>query len=353
MSTNSFVQSFQKFFKSNDKPAGNTEVREASTNQTTSELLLLIKVVKIELQKHESGEKSFIADLKALKGDVLPAALNLCEFVANVLLGIPIDDRDAEVEKVIVMFSTLPSDSRLGALISKIFIGLLWNQLPHPPDNFQNQAGYQWRSADASNNNLALPTIGKAGQKYIQDCLSKRPRSDHLPDPGLIFDELLKRCPGKDGRFKASESRVSSNLFYLATLITHDLFDTDEMNRNVNRPTSYLDLSPLYGTTKALQDYVRTGKNGLLKVDRFADTRFRIQPAAVTALVVLFNRNHNYIASNLLNFDENARFSSLDEKQRDEALFQTARLINERTYVNIVLHDYLRVILGVNRVESS
>ena len=39
-------------------------------------------------------------------------------------------------------------------------------------------------------------------------------------------------------------------------------------------------------------------------------------------------------------------------KKRDEVLFQTARLINERTYVNIILHDYLRVILGINQVES-
>ncbi len=352
MSTNALVQSLQKLFKGNDKPISNTEVEQTAI-QTTSELLALIKVAKLELQKLESGGKSSIADLKALKSDVIPAALNLCEFAENTLLGIPLDDRDSEIEKVIVMLYTLPSNSQFGALMSKIFIGLLWNQLPHPPASFQNQAGYQWRSADGSNNNLALPNIGKSGQKYIQDCLSKRPRSDNLPDPGLIFEELLKRCPGKDGRFKASESHVSSNLFYLATLITHDLFDTDEVNRSVNRATSYLDLSPLYGTTKQLQDSVRTGKNGLLKPDRFAETRFWIQPTGVTALVVLFNRNHNYLAENLLNFDENARFSSLEEKKRDEALFQTARLINERTYVNIVLHDYLRVILGINRVESS
>jgi linoleate 8R-lipoxygenase/9,12-octadecadienoate 8-hydroperoxide 8R-isomerase/linoleate 8R-lipoxygenase/9,12-octadecadienoate 8-hydroperoxide 8S-isomerase len=346
------VQSLQKFFKVNDKVTPNTEVKQHQT-QSASEFLAFIHTIKLELHKLESGEQSFIADLKALKGNVIPTAITLCEFATNIILGNPIDDRLCELEKIIVILYTLPSDSQLGTFLSKIFIGLFWNQLPHPPVSFQNQAGYQWRSADGSNNNLALPNIGKSGQKYIQDFLSKQPQSNDLPDPGLIFDELLKRCPGKNGQFKASECRISSNFFYFATLITHDLFNTDGTNKSINLSTSYLDLSPLYGTTKSIQDSVRTGKNGLLKPDRYADTRFWIQPIGVTALLVLFGRNHNYLAENLLKIDENARFSSLNEKQRDEALFQTARLINERTYVNIILHDYLRVIFGVNRVESS
>ena len=53
-----------------------------------------------------------------------------------------------------------------------------------------------------------------------------------------------------------------------------------------------------------------------------------------------------------MEINENGRFNIDDDKKRDEALFQTARLINERTYVNIILHDYLRFILGINRVES-
>ena len=225
---------------------------------------------------------------------------------------------------------------------------------PHPPDSFPNEAGYQWRSADGSGNNLLFPNIGKAGQKYVQDCPSKRPQLDvyHvLPDPGRIFDELLKRPSHKDG-FKANESAISSNLFYFATLITHDLFNTHSTERSINLTTSYLDLSPLYGWNKDMQASVRSGNNGLLHPDQFADSRFWLQPAGVTALVVLFNRNHNYLAENLLKINENGRFNIKDDKERDEALFQTARLINERTYVNIILHDYLRVILGINQVES-
>ncbi|CAF4558615.1 unnamed protein product, partial [Rotaria magnacalcarata] len=91
-----------------------------------------------------------------------------------------------------------------------------------------------------------------------------------------------------------------------------------------------------------MQDSIRTDTNGLLKSDQFVDTRFWIPPVGVTAFLVLFSRNHNYLAENLLKIDETSRFSSLKDQQRDEALFQTARLINQRTYVNIIIHDYLR-----------
>ena len=350
MALKNFAQSLQKFFGIDDETPFNTKIQRYPT-QPASEFLAFINIIKSELHKLESGEKSFLADIKALKGTAVPDAIALCEYATNIALGNPIDDSLMEMETILVLLYTLPSDSHVGAALSKIFIGSLWKQLPHPPVNFQNQAGYQWRSADGSNNNLNFPNIGKSGEKYIQDCLSQRPQSD-LPDPGLIFDELLRRCPGKNGEFRGNESYVSSNLFYFATFITHDLFNSDDTDRTINVTTSYLDLSPLYGWTKQLQDTVRTGKDGLLKPDQYVDSRFWIQPAGVTALLVLFSRNHNYLAKTLLKIDENARFSSLQDKERDEALFQTARLINERTYMNIILHDYLRVILGINRSES-
>jgi hypothetical protein len=351
MNSRTLVQSVQKFFGIDDEATLSTKLKQHQT-QPPNEFLAFVNIIKLELHKLKNSEKSSIADLKALKGNTIIDAITLCEYATNITLGNPIDDSLLEMEKIIVMLYSLPSNSEFGALMTKIFVGSFWKQIPHPPVSFQNQAGYQWRSADGSSNNLAFPDIGKSGQKYIQHCLSKQPRSNVLPDPGLIFDELLRRCPGKNGEFKASESHISSNLFYLATLITHDLFNTDETDRSINVTTSYLDLSPLYGWTKQTQDSVRTGKNGLLKPDQYADTRFWIQPAGVTALVVLFSRNHNYLAKTLLKIDENARLSSLQDKKRDEALFQTARLINERTYMNIILHDYLRVIFGIDRVES-
>ena len=118
----------------------------------------------------------------------------LCNYGIKIVSGTLIDDRLLEMERIIKILYTLPTNSHIGAVLSKIFIYGLWMQLRHPPASFPNEAGYQWRSADGFNNNISLPNIGKAGQKYVQDCPSKRPQpgvSRVLPDPGRIFDELF------------------------------------------------------------------------------------------------------------------------------------------------------------------
>lgn len=72
----------------------------------------------------------------------------------------------------------------------------------------------------------------------------------------------------------------------------------------------------------------------------------------VAALIVVFSRNHNYIAKKLLEINENGRFSYgpgksiATEEEQDEALFQTARLINNGCYANVIIHDYIRTIIG-------
>lgn len=52
----------------------------------------------------------------------------------------------------------------------------------------------------------------------------------------------------------------------------------------------------------------------------------------VGALLVVFSRNHNFIARKLLELNENGRFTVgpglMTEAEQDEALFQTARLVN-------------------------
>ncbi|KAF9279410.1 hypothetical protein BGZ74_002862 [Mortierella antarctica] len=75
--------------------------------------------------------------------------------------------------------------------------------------------------------------------------------------------------------------------------------------------------------------------------------------------MVLFSRNHNYIARQLLsdavNAAENYRFThmnghdspELSPQRTDELVFQTARLVNCACYANLILHEYLRTILGL------
>ena len=89
-----------------------------------------------------------------------------------------------------------------------------------------------------------------------------------LPDPGLIFDCLFARTS-----FKKHPNNVSSILFYWASLIIHDLFQTNHRDFSISETSSYLDLSPLYGDTQEDQDQIRTFKDGKLKPDCFSEQR--------------------------------------------------------------------------------
>jgi hypothetical protein len=72
----------------------------------------------------------------------------------------------------------------------------------------------------------------------------------------------------------------------------------------------------------------------------------------------------NYVVEQLALIDENGRFSSIRhplgkstpeeiETRYDNALFQTGRLITGGLYIQIILKDYVRTILNLNRTDSK
>jgi len=127
-------------------------------------------------------------------------------------------------------------------------------------------------------------------------------------------------------------------LFALATIIIHDVFHTNSADNTKLDSSSYLDLGPLYGHNEKQQRSVRTYKDGLLKKDTFAELRLLGQPPATSALIIAFNRFHNYVVREMAEIDEGGRFSlpagitsespDYEEAQlkRDNDLFQTGRL---------------------------
>jgi hypothetical protein len=130
------------------------------------------------------------------------------------------------------------------------------------------------------------------------------------------------------------------------------------------KTSSYLDLSPLYGSNQDMQDSVRTFKDGLMKPDTFADKRLLGVPPGVSVILIMFNRFHNYVASNLATINEGGRFTrpspGLSEekaaaawKKYDNDLFQTARLVTSGLYINITLVDYVRNIVNLNRSNTT
>ena len=103
----------------------------------------------------------------------------------------------------------------------------------------------------------------------------------------------------RDSEFEPHPNGISSMLFNFATLITHDLFKTNHLDFSRSYTSSYLDLAPLYGNNEAEQASVRLFENGLLKPDCFSEKRLLEFPAAVGVLVIMFNRFHNHVATNL------------------------------------------------------
>ncbi|KAI8639097.1 heme peroxidase [Parasitella parasitica] len=259
----------------------------------------------------------------------------------------PTNDRRNTFENVMNILGRLsPDQSDLMYVVTQPLIEMYHNDIPKP---FINYVGKQFRSADGSENSVLYPSVGQAGNNYVRSVTSTSRNNPNLPSPKEVFDKLLKR---PDGVFKEHEGGINMLLFYLAIIITHDLFYTDPNNPMRNLTTSYLDMSPLYGNSRKDQESVRQMEFGLLKPDQWFDRRLVIQPAGVAGLMVVFSRNHNYIAKQLLEINENERFSYghgkrlKTKEEQDEKLFQTARLVNNGCYVNIIIHDYIRTING-------
>ncbi|RFU30727.1 hypothetical protein B7463_g5603, partial [Scytalidium lignicola] len=295
--------------------------------------------------------KGFLADIKKLGFKDVDTLFQLFSSEAK---GFQNDDKFI-LENLVQLLAKIPTSSKLSNDLTGSFINSLYNALPHPPiSSFGSQ--YKYRSADGSNNNIRDPNLGKANSPYARSAKPMILQNIALPDPGIIFDSLMVR----GDTFEPHPNKISSMLFYLATIIIHDLFLTSHDDYTISMTSSYLDLSPLYGTNQGEQDAMRTFKDGKLKPDCFSAKRILGFPPGVGAFLIMFNRFHNYVVTQLAMINENGRFTKPREgaekralDKYDNDLFQTGRLVTCGLYVNIVLKDYVRTILSLNRVGTQ
>jgi hypothetical protein len=131
------------------------------------------------------------------------------------------DDNNLLLERLIALLSKLPPTSVHGKQLTDAFVGKLWDGLSHPPlMSVGNE--YRYRAADGRHNSIYLPGLGAARTPYaraVQPLVYQRPDQ---PDPGLIFDLLMDR----GDIFEPHPNGISSMLFYLGSIITHDVFQT-------------------------------------------------------------------------------------------------------------------------------
>ena len=303
---------------------------------------------------HEPEHTTLLKDLSKLG---FRDMLTLAEMVKAGTTEEKVNDSEYLMEDIIALASDLPAKSRRGQALSNGFVDLLWNDIQHPPLSYMGD-DYKFRKADGSHNNVRWPQLGAAGMPYAR---TVQPGPNHLqvfnkPDPGVIFDSVMARKG-----FQPHPNKISSVLFYLATIIIHDIFKTSHKDPGTSLTSSYLDLAPLYGSSQEEQDAVRTFTDGMLKQDCFSEKRILGFPPGVGVLLIMFNRFHNYIAGQLAAINEGGRFKKpkpgdAQEEHKwikyDNDLFQTARLITCGLYINIILKDYVRVILNLHRTES-
>ncbi|KAK3669048.1 hypothetical protein LTR22_000127 [Elasticomyces elasticus] len=270
-----------------------------------------------------------------------------------------LDDRKYYMERLIQAASLLPSD-KVGTKLTDGFLTQLWDDLSHPPQTLLSD-DYQYRQPDGSKNNYQIPQLGASGMPYARTVSRKEKLPGCLPDPGILFDATMAR---KDPKGTPHPNKISSMLFYFASIIIHDIFKTDHSNFNISATSSYLDLGPLYGNNWEEQKRMRTFEDGKIRPDCFSEPRLLTFPAGVGAILIMFNRYHNHVVEQLAAINENGRFSEDPRKvtvqrygeginKRDDDLFQTGRLITCGLYVNIVLIDYVRTILNLNRTDEN
>ncbi|KAK9774996.1 putative Heme peroxidase-domain-containing protein [Seiridium cardinale] len=202
--------------------------------------------------------------------------------------------------------ASLATNSKLRAMVVENGVKTKYERMLHPPLTYLGDA-FKYRQADGKFNSALHPHLGQAGAPYAKTVPSQTHPLGALPDPGDIFDRLMAR----DDKGRQSASGLSSMLVYHATIIIHDIFRTNDKDKNISDTSSYLDLSPLYGFTDAMQRKVRDDKYklGLLKPDTFAEDRLLRQPPGVCIILVMYNRYHNYAATQLRRINENNRFA--------------------------------------------
>ncbi|KAJ5953170.1 hypothetical protein N7454_000066 [Penicillium verhagenii] len=282
------------------------------------------------------------------------------DLIANKASGELIDDKTYLMERIIQLVADLPGHSPRRVELTNTFLDELWTSLPHPPLSYMGD-DYKYRTADGSNNNPTLPWLGAANTPYCRTIPPLAIQPSGLPDAGLVFDSLFARQ-----EFTPHPNKVSSMFFNWASLVIHDIFQTDYRQPHLNKTSAYLDLSILYGDVKEQQDQIRSHKDGKLKPDCFSEGRLQALPPACGVLLVMLNRFHNHVVEQLAEVNEAGRFTKPTPNPRlseedlekawikyDEDLFQTGRLITCGLYINITLYDYLRTIVNLNRTNST
>jgi hypothetical protein len=258
-----------------------------------------------------------VSEKTSIRHDLAHLGLKNAKTVAGAITtlasGEPLNDKDFLLENGVSMLQSLPTNSGLSETVSNNFIGMLWHDLPHPPPTMAGPTA-RYRKHDGSGNNPWIPEMGQAGAPYSRSVPPTKTQGLNLPDPELVFDQLLKR----NGSFREHPSGLNRLFFSFATVVIHECFQTSRTDPWINETSSYVDLSTIYGNTEKEQKRVRTYENGRIFPDSIASERIMMMPPGVVAVLLMFSRNHNHIAENLLTVNEQGKYKPWDSLSHEQ-----------------------------------
>ncbi|KAF8797699.1 heme peroxidase [Phlegmacium glaucopus] len=195
------------------------------------------------------------------------------------------------------------------------------------------------------------PSAPGSGELTISRVTSSSTASRNLPAPEEVYRLLLRS--NSNGSRTVHPYGVSSLVFAFASLISLSIQRPTSSQSTVNNQSPYFDLSPLYGFTSDDADQIRLKDGtGMLAPDCFCEDRVAHLPSAVSAMLILWNRNHNFIARRL-SISYGDRFKESPQDSKDEHIFQTARLINCANFRNIIAIDFLKGLMGLSAADPN
>lgn len=245
---------------------------------------------------------------------------------------------------------------------------------------------YQTFDGTCNNLNLSKGFFGVANS--FEDRWVPAKAAQPASRPRDISDKVMKQRGGRPNTFGSNAITMAMGQF-----LVHDIAVTPTVNVTkkieatepimhdfkfkfskgqgtgtdrsfINKLTSYLDLSTIYGNSEAECMQIRANYSGLLNCRMVdgeellfiedghfvsGDARVSENPL-LTALHILFVREHNRLARE---FSESGNYTANVTGSGDEEIFQQTRRINIAQFQHIIYDEYLPAIIGEKLPEFS
>lgn len=161
-----------------------------------------------------------------------------------------------------------------------------------------------YRSADGTCNHLAMPRMGAVHTPFVSTLEPSKPRNDV---PSVVDVAAILQRPATPTTVAAPFNQITVAWIQM---MTHDWFQHDPLDSQMNQVTHWWDASQLYGSTEEQQAAVRVPTTGKLRLDENNEMDYSRNNIPITGfssnwwaglhmMHTLFVREHNWVVDQL------------------------------------------------------